>query len=62
MGEKALDSNGKLVIVISKEYYRPLDVDNLCGDSNRAKEIIDWNPKFTLSDTIDEMILNHNNL
>jgi GDPmannose 4,6-dehydratase len=62
MGEKALDSNGKLVIVISKEYYRPLDVDNLCGDSNRAKEIIDWNPRFTLSDTIDEMILNHNNL
>jgi GDP-D-mannose dehydratase len=37
-------------------------VNYLLGDSNKARNFLDWNPKITLDEIIDEMILNANNI
>jgi GDPmannose 4,6-dehydratase len=61
VNERAFDSNDNLVIGISEEYFRPIDVENLCGNSSIAKEILNWFPQYNISDIIDEMIENNNN-
>ena len=50
--------NGKKVIFISKKYFRPLEVDSLKGNSNYARKILNWKPKYNLDLLIEDMIKN----
>ena len=52
------EDSGEIVIRIDSRYYRPTEVDELLGDSSKAKKIIGWEPKITLEEMINEMILN----
>ncbi len=47
-----------IVIKIDPRYFRPTEVDQLLGDSSKAKEKLGWVPKITLEEMIDEMIQN----
>jgi GDPmannose 4,6-dehydratase len=47
---------GKEVIAIDPEYFRPTEVDLLVGDATKAKEKLGWQPKYTLSEMIKEMV------
>ena len=47
---------GKEVIAIDPEYFRPTEVDLLIGDATKAKEKLGWQPKYTLSELIKEMV------
>ena len=49
-------SEGKEVICIDEKYFRPLEVDTLLGSSKKAKKILNWKPKTSISQLIDEMI------
>ena len=49
---------GKEVIRIDKRYYRPTEVDQLLGDASKAKRELNWTPKITLEELIDEMVTN----
>jgi len=37
-------------------YYRPKEVDCLCGDSKKAREILGWQPKVKFKDLIELMV------
>ena len=54
--EKAVDQNGKTIVACDKNYYRPLEVNNLLGDSRKARKILNWKPKIELDDLISEMV------
>ncbi len=54
VGKRA--DNGSIVIRIDPRYFRPTEVNILLGDSNKAKEELGWEPKFTLEELISEMI------
>ena len=59
--EKGIDPrNKKIVIKINKKYFRPLEVDSLCGDFSKAKKLLKWKPKISLDFLVDEMIKNNN--
>ena len=47
---------GEIVIKIDKRYYRPTEVDELLGDSSKAKEELGWSPKITLEELVSEMV------
>lgn len=47
---------GQIVVAIDKEYFRPTEVDLLIGNSNKAKEILKWAPKYSLDEMIEEMV------
>jgi len=56
--EKARDLNSnKIIIELDKKYFRPLDVDNLIGDSKKARKLLKWKPKYNIDSLIDDMIL-----
>lgn len=57
--EVGVDSNnGKVLVKINKEFYRPTEVDLLIGDYEKARKDLKWNPKTDL-DQIIEIMYNH---
>ena len=49
-------NNNQTVIRISKRYFRPNEVDNLIGNSTKAKKLLKWKPKIKINDLIKEML------
>ncbi len=59
INEKALNlENKKFIIECKKRYFRPVEVDYLKGNSQKAKKKLKWFPKISVDDLIDEMIQN----
>ena len=57
--EEAIDEiTNKIIINVSKKYFRETEVDNLIGDFTKAKKILKWKPKYSLNQLIDDMIQN----
>ena len=46
--EKGVDkATGRVLVEVSKDFYRPTDVVNLWGDPTKAKTQLGWNPMKT---------------
>lgn len=49
---------GQNLVCIDTKYFRPAEVDELCGDYTKAKRVLNWEPMIsfeqTLTDTIKE--------
>jgi len=48
--------SGKEVVAIDPNYFRPTEVDLLIGDASKAKQKLNWSPKYTLREMIKEMV------
>lgn len=48
--------NGKLVVEINEQFYRPAEVELLIGDYSKAEKILNWKPKTNLDSLIQKMI------
>ena len=47
---------GKTIIRVSERYFRPTEVDNLCGDSTKARRELNWKPSYTFESLVQEMV------
>ena len=57
INEKALNiENKKVLIECKKRYFRPVEVNYLKGNAQRAKKLLKWSPKISIDSLIDEMI------
>tara|TARA_B100001250_G_scaffold344502_1_gene313536 strand:+ start:1249 stop:2295 length:1047 start_codon:yes stop_codon:yes gene_type:complete len=56
LNEKAYDENNNTIIECDKNYFRPLDVNTLLGNSKKAKKKLKWKPTKNINFLIDEMI------
>jgi len=55
--EKGFTNNGKKSIIeVDKNYFRPLDVNTLLGNAQKARKKLNWKPNYDLNSLIDEMI------
>jgi GDPmannose 4,6-dehydratase len=43
-------------VVIDPAYYRPAEVDDLCGDAGKARERLDWAPSTRFKDLVRLMV------
>ena len=48
--------NNKCIIQCDKEYYRPLEVDTLLGDSKKARKELKWKPKTSIKELVNDMV------
>ena len=53
---KCYDDKGKCIIECDKTYIRPLEVDTLLGNSNKAKKELNWKPKVSIKQLVKEMV------
>jgi GDPmannose 4,6-dehydratase len=55
--EKGIDKkSGKILVDISKDFYRPAEVDILRGDSTKAREKLGWKAKVNSNELIEMMV------
>jgi|TARA_B100000795_G_C22764744_1_gene425186 GDPmannose 4,6-dehydratase len=56
INSKCFDANGKCIVECKKEYYRPLEVDTLLGNSKKARKELNWIPKTNINMLVKEMV------
>ena len=56
INEKCFDLSGKCIVACDKEYFRPLEVDTLLGNSKKAKKELNWKPKTSIKNLVKEMV------
>ena len=56
INEKCFDDKGNCIVECDKEYFRPLEVDTLLGDSRKAKRDLKWQPKTSIKKLVSEMV------
>jgi len=57
INEKCYDDKGNCIIECDKEYFRPLEVDTLLGDSSKARKELNWKPKYNIIKLVKEMVI-----
>jgi len=50
------ENTGRELVFISEKYFRPAEVDELLGDSTRARTELGWQPKYTFDELVKEMV------
>lgn len=60
INEKGYDKvTGKMLVCVNPEWFRPTDVDNLLGDSTKAKTVLGWNPQKTTYEELVKIMAEH---
>jgi GDPmannose 4,6-dehydratase len=54
--EKAYNQDGNCIVRVDPGYYRPTEVQTLLGNSQKAREKLNWNPCTSLEDLVTEMV------
>ena len=50
------EKTGRELIFVSEKYFRPAEVDELLGDSSKARSELGWIPKCSFDDLVKEMV------
>ena len=56
INEKCYDGENNCIVACDKEYFRPLEVDTLLGDSTKARKELNWKPKTSIKTLVKEMV------
>jgi GDPmannose 4,6-dehydratase len=48
--------NGRIIVSVDPKYYRPAEVESLCGDPSKARDKLGWIPKISFDDLVTEMV------
>lgn len=55
--EKGLHSDsGDVLVEVDPRYFRPVDVEVLCGDSSKAERKLGWRPKIGYKELVKIMM------
>lgn len=55
--EKGKDrKTGRVLVEIDPQFYRPAEVNYLCGDATKAADKLGWSPKHTFDELVDDML------
>lgn len=54
--EKGYDKDGNVRVEIDPRYFRPTEVDLLCGDASKAKEKLGWVHQTPVRELVREMV------
>jgi GDPmannose 4,6-dehydratase len=55
--EKGLDSKtGNVLVEVDPSYFRPTEVEELLGDSSKARRVLGWSHKTSFADMVRQMV------
>ena len=55
--EEGFDAKtGRRLVAIDRRYFRPTEVDLLCGDASKAKRLLGWQPSVKFESLVKEMV------
>lgn len=47
---------GQECVIVDPEYFRPAEVDTLCGDATKARTLLNWTPSYNFQQLVREMV------
>jgi GDPmannose 4,6-dehydratase len=50
-------TTGRTVIKVDPKYFRPTEVEQLCGDATKAREILGWEPEIDFQGLVQDMVI-----
>ena len=56
MDEVGLSDEGKVLVKINKNFFRPLESDNYVADYTKAREKLSWEPKIKFRELVKKMV------
>ncbi len=57
VGEQGIDARtGDVLVEIDPRYFRPTEVDALCGDATKAREKLGWRHRTSFAELVREMV------
>ena len=55
--EQGVDGDsGQVLVSVDPAYFRPTEVDQLCGDASKARARLGWAPRTTFSELVSTMV------
>lgn len=54
--EVGMDQNGKVLVKVDPQYFRPTEVDLLLGSPEKAENLLGWKTKHTFDELVKEMV------
>ena len=55
--EKGVDTDtGKIIVEVNPEFFRPVEVEALVGDSSKAQRILNWTPNIRFQELVKIMV------
>ena len=56
INESGFDTDGRCIISVDPNYFRPTEVDSLLGNFSKAKSLLGWEPKVDFEALVTEMV------
>ncbi len=58
--EKGIDTKtGQVLVEVDPKFFRPTEVEQLCGDPSKAKKLLGWNPTKTTFEELVKIMVQH---
>jgi len=58
--EKGINNaTGDVIVEVDPKYFRPAEVDQLCGDPGKARKLLGWNPMNTSFNELVRIMMKH---
>lgn len=58
--EKGVDkATGRVLVEVDPKFFRPTEVEQLCGDPSKAKKLLGWNPTKTSFQDLVKIMVKH---
>lgn len=54
--EVARDAEGRVVVKVDPQYFRPAEVETLLGDASKARQQLGWEPETSFDELVQEMV------
>ena len=54
--EVARDADGRVVVKVDPQYFRPAEVETLLGDASKARQQLGWEPATSFDELVREMV------
>ena len=56
--ERGVTEEGRVVVRVKRELFRPLEAENYLADYSKARKILGWSPKTTFKEPVKIMVEN----
>ena len=57
IAEKGVDAvTNQTLVEVDRRYFRPTEVDFLCGDASKARQTLGWSHKTSFAQLVSEMV------
>jgi GDPmannose 4,6-dehydratase len=56
LNEKGISDDGRILVKVNKEFFRPLDTNPFIADYSKAKKLLNWYPKTSFKNLVKIMV------